>query len=324
MHKFTINNYEHFNTIFNSTKVNHIDLILILLAFKYEKKEKNLKLKEKLKKKFEEINCKITDKVIKEKYKKYYENELSEVVNSIIYLIINLVIRDFPVKAKDQLNDNLNLGEITQDKLVLNLGESLIRRAPKILPKGVLDSNKKWNDEEKTKIKDYYKFLVEEITEETKGAVGNNLFELILDKVDIIQRKDTFIFNNKKHIRIIINPEYFQLLYDNLSNPLRLPLLSKPKEINNIKDNIFLTSRYNKIINNNLIHFNKKNTEKSIIYDNQIATINYLNNQNFKINNNILKLLLKEFKVKNSIIFISNKSTIKIYWTSKIFKKIRH
>jgi len=71
---------------------------------------------------------------------------------------------------------------------------------------------------------------IESIPIESKFKFGDLLLELVLDEFNYMFVKSN-IFENKQHyIYITIKPEYLNILAGSIFNPIKLPMITKPKE----------------------------------------------------------------------------------------------
>lgn len=156
------------------------------------------------------------------------------------------------------------------------------------------------------------------MSEESKALVGNTLFELIIENVDILTRSEPIYDSNdgKRYNYISISDKYREHLIQRSFNPLILPMIAKPKnwlskiiENNGERKEIFVNGGYYtdemlRIASNySFIHQNYKNLTKSIVGPVQADCINFINSQKYKINRIMLNFLLAEFKDNNSIFF---------------------
>nr|QWO71438.1 RNA polymerase [Termitomyces sp. T123] len=299
IHEYEINNFHNLVTEMkkNSGKS---ELFLLIFAFKYKVRESNLKRKIELENSIV-TNLKKRDIILYQQYMKYYKSETSILVSIIISLIVNM-ISGYYIKDSDSL-----WGEISQAKLILILGDELIKRAPKNLSELFLNSNKNWKDSDKNYITEFYNQNIKlNVSWETKYTIGNSLLDLILETVDIFEVSGPLFRNGKYNKYIRIKKDYFEFLNQELAHTKQLPMLVKPLDWSDQELGMkggFYTNEFKNIINSNLIHYNNRNSGKNIITEVQTKAIDYLNNQRFKINKDVLTFLLKEFKKEESFIF---------------------
>lgn len=273
-HKYIANNYS--NLIIEINKGNSIaDFILLILA--------------------------IETSIIGKEVDKLIENEFNngKVINILLILIIRML---------SSHDNNTEWGKIKQSNLVMNLGNQLVKRAPLKFP--VLNLLESKNG---SLINEYYNTNILNMSEESKALAGNTLLDLLLDTVDIIERSEP-IFDSveyKRHNYISISNKYRENLIERSFNPLILPMIAKPKAWIKNKDSKgkyvdggYYTEEMKRIItSDSFLHQNYKNIEKTKVGSIQADTINFINNQEYKINKLMLNYLLSEFKVENSLIF---------------------
>nr|QWO71435.1 RNA polymerase [Termitomyces sp. DKA64] len=301
IHEYEINNFKKLVTEMkkNSGKS---ELFLLIFAIKYKVREQNLKRKEVVENSiYTDFKLKQKEILIYRQYIKYYKSETSTLVTTIISLIVNM-ISGYYVKGSESL-----WGEISQANLILILGDEFVKRAPKKLPELFLNSDPNWKDSDKNYIREFYiQNLIVNVSLETKYTIGNSILDLILETVDIFEVSGPIFSKGKYNKFIKIRKEYFDFLNHELAHTKRLPMVVKPLDWN-YKDlenkGGFISNEYKNIINSNLIHYNYRNSGKNIISEVQTNTINYLNNQLFKINKDVLTFLLKEFRKEDSFIF---------------------
>nr|QWO71427.1 RNA polymerase [Termitomyces sp. K1Aa] len=309
IHGYEINNYE--NLIKEIEKNNgRGELFLIIFALKYKIKEKNLKLEQKMEKKkanLAHLKKQTKDKKIYERYGRFIECEISPVVSLIISNLVNIISNHKKYDKKDNSLENLNISLASLRSL---LGEAILKRTPKEVPKLFFECNKIKLEKENIKlIKEFYEKNIKcNNCEETIFTIGNSLFELVINTVDIFEVYGPIYEKGKSNKYVQIKESYLTNLSKKLAHPMKLPMIIPPKDWDLSKDSKekiggFLNFEYNSLINNNLIHKSRKNLGESELSDAQADAINFLNSQKFKINKEILTFLLKEFKEKDSYIF---------------------
>nr|QWO71430.1 RNA polymerase [Termitomyces sp. K1Ac] len=306
-HAYEINNYE---KLIKEIKKNNGkgELFLLIFVLKYKIKEKNLVLKqrtEEIKKKLAHLKKKTRDKIIYNSYARFIECDSTPVVSQLISILVNIISNN---KNKDKRNNSFENSNISMASLKSKLGEAILNRAPKEIPNLFFESNKnKWDKGDIEIITNFYNENIKCTNcEETIFTIGNSLFELIQNTVDIFEVYGPILEGKKSNKYVHIKDSYFTHLNKKLAFPNKLPMVINPIKWDlSFKENIggFLNHEYNSLINNNLIHKNRKNLGETNLSKIQTDSINFLNSQKFKINKEILTLLLKEFKKKNSFIF---------------------
>ena len=197
-------------------------------------------------------------------------------------------------------------GGLTQNELLVNLSDEML-----ITFKYNLNSDD--NDNKYDNLSEQEKTIIYEIKEkidvlpfESKYKFGDLLLELILDEFEYMFVKTNVYENNQHFIYISIKPEYLNILAGSIFNPIKLPMIAKPKEwiyttIDNT-DKIKITEiggyyldQFNELNkNNNIIRQNTFNKYDSILSDNQVKSINLLNSKPFEINKEMLNFVVKE------------------------------
>nr|QWO71425.1 RNA polymerase [Termitomyces sp. T73sscA] len=303
-HEYEINNYE---KLVKEIKLNNGkgELFLLIFALKFRIKEKNKKIETKAKEysaKLTNIRKKNIDQWVFERYRKYLECESSPIVSRILYILVNM-ISNYKIYDKD--NDAFETWNMSLANLNHLLGEAILKRAPKEIPRLFFESDSIFKREDIDLITKFYNNNIKNtVSEETIFTIGSSLFELLVNTVDIFQIYGPIFENGKWNKYVKIKESYIADLNQRLVHPRKLPMVINPVkwEINK-KTGGFLDYEYNNIINSNLIHKNRRNLGESSITEIQTDTINFLNGQVFKINKVILTFLLKEFKKENSLIF---------------------
>ncbi|OSX56101.1 hypothetical protein POSPLADRAFT_1087357, partial [Postia placenta MAD-698-R-SB12] len=204
-------------------------------------------------------------------------------------------------------------GGITQNELLGNLSEEML-----ILLKYNIKKNNKFlenlSEQEINIIKDIEEKL-DVLPHETKYKFGSLLLELILDEFDYIFTKNSIFEKNEHYIYISIKPNYLAILTSSIFNPIKIPMIAKPKlweyNISSESKNIEITKlggyyldQYNELSKNNqVIRQHPYNKFNSVISEDQIKCINFLNNIPFKINKDMLNIIIKEWENKDSNLF---------------------
>lgn len=105
---------------------------------------------------------------------------------------------------------------------------------------------------------------------------------------------------------MVIKPDFDQFMTNFAFNPMRLPMLHKPNDgfLNSESSGGYLHYLYNELVNSKgLVHQEQGTNVQSVIGNDQINAVNYLNAQEFVINEEMLMFLLKEWQRDDSIIF---------------------
>nr|QWO71439.1 RNA polymerase [Termitomyces sp. DKA64] len=297
MHEYEINDFEKLIKIIKhgrKGKVYEVEVILLLIVMKYSVLERNIK-KEKSFRYFvnsKEYNEKYVKSLVKKFEAKSLENELYDIISLLIRLIVSLI--------SDNLKNGVtDLFETTQAYLTTTLGDQLLKRLGKKLPESFLIN---FNDEDKKMIENFYIDNLINPSEETIGNVGANLLSLLMDSVDILESEKKTV-NNKTNIYIRISSKYIEMFTNRLLYPNKLPMLISPLKWNRNNSGGYISSQYKRLINGNLVHESKRNRYKNELSDVQYNTVNYLNNQKFKIDKDMLDFLLVEYNNDCSIVF---------------------
>jgi DNA-directed RNA polymerase len=134
------------------------------------------------------------------------------------------------------------------------------------------------------------------MAEEQKLVLGNSILTLILNKCDLIKEIHT-ISNNVVQISLGIDKKLFHKITISTVNVTQLPMLVKPRDPG-------IDASYIPYLYPEISHiFNSFDTIVKNKYDNMVATeeqgkivhtINYLNNVKFKINHDVLDILVTE------------------------------
>ena len=178
-------------------------------------------------------------------------------------------------------------GGITQNELLANLSEEMFI----VFKYNVSDNNllNKLAREEYSLVNDITNKL-NEFPLESRYKFGDLLLELILDEFNYIFTKNSIIEDKEHRIYISIKPEYLAILTGSIFNPIKLPMITKPKEwtyelldnSNRIKKmkkiGGYYLDQFNELSkNNNIIRQHVYNKFDSILSVDQIKSINFLN-----------------------------------------------
>lgn len=132
-----------------------------------------------------------------------------------------------------------------------------------------------------------------------KIEIGQALVDMCLKACDELFSKESVMLSKKDKANIItIKDEFLVELSDLAFNPLRLPMIHKPVEWSLISGMVaggYLHPVYNQLVNSKgLVHHEVGNSMHSEICINQINAVNFLNAQEFLINEDMLDYLLSE------------------------------
>jgi DNA-directed RNA polymerase len=138
---------------------------------------------------------------------------------------------------------------------------------------------------------------------------------MILEEFNYIFEKNSIFENNDHYIYISIKPQYLAVLTGSIFNPIRLPMICKPKKwvykeeilINEGNKNEesqlvlmetggYLLDQFNELSKNDtIVRQHSSNKFESLISKNQVDSINFLNSRAFEINKEMLDLAVKEW-----------------------------
>ena len=144
---------------------------------------------------------------------------------------------------------------------------------------------------------------LDSITVESRFQFGILIMEFIFSEFDYMFVKHTVTENKENHIYLNVKPEYLAVLQGSIFNPIRLPMVAKPKEWQ-YKDGGsyqggYYLDEFNELSSNNkIIRQNTFNKFDSIISVEQVEAINFLNSRAFEINQEVLNLLITEWNNK--------------------------
>ena len=150
---------------------------------------------------------------------------------------------------------------------------------------------------------------LDSITVDSKFQFGILIMEFIMSEFDYIFVKHNVYENNENHIFLNIKQEYLAVLAGSVFNPIRLPMVAKPKKWKYSKlsegglqlerTGGYYIDEFNELSSsNNIIRQNTFNKYDSIISNTQIDTINFLNGRAFEINQVVLDVLIKDWNNK--------------------------
>jgi len=158
---------------------------------------------------------------------------------------------------------------------------------------------------------------LESITVESKFQLGLLLLEFIFSEFDYMFVKHIIKDYKENHIYLNVKPEYLAVLSGSIFNPMRLPMVTKPKEweytkvpsgVEIITTGGYLLDEFNELSSNNtIVRQNTFNKFDSHISVNQVDSVNFLNSRAFEINSDVLDILIRDWNNKED---------------SKIFKSI--
>nr|AYE93391.1 RNA polymerase [Termitomyces sp.] len=271
-----------------------MEVILVLFVMKYFVVERNNKKEENLRKFVAslEYNEKYERRLTKKLEAKFLQKELYGIISLLIRLIVSLI-------SYNLKNGVTDFFETTQAYLTITLGDKILKRLGKELPYNFL---RNFNEEDKKIVENFYNDNLINPSEETKGNVGANLLTLLMESVDILESEKKTV-NNKTNIYIRISSKYIEMFTNRLLYPNKLPMVVSPLKWNETCGGGYISSQYKSLINANLVHVSKRNRYKNELSDVQYNTVNYLNNQRFKIDRDMLDFLLVEYKNDSSIVF---------------------
>ena len=203
-------------------------------------------------------------------------------------------------------------GGITQNELLGNLSEEMLI----LLRYNITNNNKileNLSEQDLNIIKDI-ECKLDNLPHETKYKFGSLLLELILDEFDYIFTKNSIYENNEHYIFISIKPNYLAILTSSIFNPIKLPMIAPPEKweyeidkdskLKIVKVGGYYLDQFNELSKNNqIIRQHVYNKFNSLISENQINSINFLNNISFKINKDMLDIVIKEWNNKDSNLF---------------------
>lgn len=203
-------------------------------------------------------------------------------------------------------------GGIKQTDFIANLSKELIITLKYNFSKK--ENLDKLEELEKAVVVNICKKL-ETITVDSKFQFGILILEFIMSEFDYIFVKHNIFENKENHIFLNIKQEYLAVLAGSVFNPLRLPMVAKPKEwkysipfdggLQLENTGGYYIDEFNELSSSNtIVRQNTFNKYDSIISNHQIETINFLNSREFEINQEVLSVLMNDWNNKdNSKIF---------------------
>jgi len=214
-----------------------------------------------------------------------------QLISIIFSKIIRLIGMSGGIKQTDFL-DNLSKELIITLKYNLNKKENL----------------DKLNPTEKEVVLSICKKL-ESLTVDSKFQFGILIMEFIMSEFDYIFVKHNIYENKENHIFLNIKQEYLAVLAGSVFNPIRLPMIAKPKKwlyselldggLQLESSGGYYIDEFNELSSsNNIIRQNTFNKYDSLISNTQIETINFLNSRAFEINQEVLDVLNNDWNNK--------------------------
>ena len=146
--------------------------------------------------------------------------------------------------------------------------------------------------------------LVKDISEEEIADIGNFVLKCIVENDRYISlfnlREDEKIYK-----QIIFKESFTEIIVKTSMNSIFLPMICRPVLWDGRKVGGFITEDFRSIAfpNDSFVKKQPKLINESEISEKHTDTINYMNNVPFKINNNVLYFVLKEWEKDDSIIF---------------------
>lgn len=146
-------------------------------------------------------------------------------------------------------------------------------------------------------------------TVDSKFQFGILIMEFIMSEFDYIFVKHNIYENKENHIFLNIKQEYLAVLAGSVFNPIRLPMIAKPKKwlyselldggLQLESSGGYYIDEFNELSSsNNIIRQNTFNKYDSLISNTQIETINFLNSRAFEINQEVLDVLNNDWNNK--------------------------
>jgi DNA-directed RNA polymerase len=188
------------------------------------------------------------------------------------------------------------------------LGREIVKLSPDEIPDIFFESDSSLTAKDIKFIKEYYTHNLYRESVEFQGEVGATIFDILINNKNNINilKIDKIVTKKKKtNIYITIADKFIEFFARKIYSPSKLPMVVTPAKWIDAKKNEggFLDLNYKKRVNSYLIHNSFKNSGKSEIGVIQIDTVNFLNKQQFKINNDMLNLLIKEYFLTSSILY---------------------
>ena len=281
-------------------------LLIFVLEADYDKKKEEEDKKIKI---YKNKSIKNTDSSKDFKENSVKRNKNIRTIVDIIVLILANVFFKSNSKSDFYVDNESSWGTITQSNLINKIGNVLTKRLPVDLPDNFFKGMEDMPEEDKIFIRNYYsnEFKIVKNTIEFKGEVGSTILDLLMNpdnNINLLRINKTVTIKNKKNIYISFSDTFIEYLFKKIYTPYKLPMLVLPNQwTENQKDGGYLNNEFKKFANIFLLHKSYKNSSTSEISKLQVDTINYLNKQKLKINQEILYLLIKEYYNKNSILY---------------------
>lgn len=206
-------------------------------------------------------------------------------------------------------------GGITQNELLVSLSNEMLITFNYNIKNNFKNLKDKLSEIEREIVLDTHE-KINDIPFESKYQFGDFLLELLLEEFEYIFEKQNLYENNEHYIYISIKQQYLAVLTSSIFNPIRLPMIVKPKnweylEYENKKIIVtqiggYYLDQFNELSkNNDIIRKNSTNKFDSILSKDQINTVNFLNKRSFVINKDLLDYIINEwnnkFQDENSI-----------------------
>jgi DNA-directed RNA polymerase len=141
-----------------------------------------------------------------------------------------------------------------------------------------------------------------------KVVVGQCLIDICLQCCPKLFEKMSRMVSPKERVNwIVIKKEFTTFMTNFAFNPIRLPMLHKPM-VWSLDDGLgsggYIHELYNELVNSKgLVHHEVSTQIRSVIGEDQINAVNYLNAQKFEINEDMLDFLLEDWEKDDSLIF---------------------
>ena len=176
------------------------------------------------------------------------------------------------------------IGQLADAMFIIFKHNSDITKLEKVLPSDRL-----------TVVKDV-KEQIHNLPLESKIQFGQLLFDLLMAEFSYIFEIIKITENKESHLYITITKEYLAVLTSVMFNPIRLPMICKPKVWSKEKIGGYLLDEFNELNKNNeIIRANQYLKTQSIVTETEISTVNYLNSIPFEINKTMLSYLVVEW-----------------------------
>ena len=142
--------------------------------------------------------------------------------------------------------------------------------------------------------------------------VGQTLLDICLQCChELFEKNSKVISRTEKESWVVIKKEFLVYLSNFVFNPIRLPMLHQPNDWSVEETEPkggYLHKFYNELVNSEgLVHQPHDARYQSVVSEDQIKAVNYLNCQKFEIHGDMLDYLLKEWKDDNGLFGKYNK-----------------